>query len=182
MSNKAVFLDADGVLNEAIIRDGKPAAPLTLAELVIPSEVKPALDLLKNTGFLLFCVSNKPDVARGLMKQADLDQIIAAMRHTLPLDDIFLCMSSNTQATCYKPNPGLLLEGAKKYQVDLKQSYMIGDRWRDVGAGQNAGCKKTIWINRGYAEQQPHPPADFMALSLREAVDWLLTFEKGKSA
>lgn len=63
MSAKAIFLDSDGVLNTTIIKDGKPAAPTTLAELTIPAEVKPALDRLKTAGYLLICVTNKPDIA-----------------------------------------------------------------------------------------------------------------------
>ena len=177
MKNKAVFLDSDGVINEAIVRDGKSYAPTTVAELRIPAEVKPALLRLKEAGFLLLCVSNKPDVARGLMTQENVDAIMTKFRQTLPLDDIFLCMSPDTTDPSYKPNPGLLLECAKKHAVDLKQCYMIGGRFRAVGAGQNTGCKKTIWINRHYNEPDPNPPADFTANSLKEAVDWLLTLE-----
>src|SRR5665648_280251 len=144
---KAIFLDSDGVLNTAIMKDEKPAAPTTLAELEIPDEVKPALDKLKAAGYLLICVTNKPDIERGLMTQAEVDAIYAKMRSVLPLDDVCICYVENSD--CYKPNPGLLLDAAKKYSIDLVQSYMIGDRWRDIAAGQNAGCK-TIWIDRGY--------------------------------
>jgi D-glycero-D-manno-heptose 1,7-bisphosphate phosphatase len=172
MPNKAIFLDSDGVLNKAIIKTGKVVAPTSLAELVIPDEVKPALDRLKAAGYLLLCVSNKPDVARGLMTQADVDAIYGKIRSDLPLDDIFICYVENS--ACYKPNPGLLLDAAKKYDIDLTQSYMIGDRWRDIGAGQNAGCK-TIWIDRGYAENLPNPPADFTVHSLAEATQWILS-------
>jgi len=178
MEDKAVFLDSDGVINTAIVRDGKAYSPTTVDALIIPNEVKPALARLKNAGFMLLCVTNKPDVARGLMTQENVDAIVAKLRHELPLDDIFLCMSPDEASPCYKPNPGLLLEGAKKYAIDLKKSYMIGDRYRDVGAGQNAGCKKTIWINRHYNEPDPSPAADFTANSLKEAVDWLLSSEE----
>lgn len=169
---QAVFLDSDGVLNEAIIKDGKPAAPTSLAQLVIPEEVKPALDKLKDEGFVLICVTNKPDIERGLMTQATVDAIFKKIREELPLDDVFICYKEGSP--CYKPNPGLLLEAARKYKIDLLYSYMIGDRWRDIGAGQNAGCK-TVWIDRGYQEQKPNPPANYTAHSLKEAVDWILS-------
>lgn len=168
---KAVFLDQDGVLNEAIVKNGKPAAPLNLSELVIPEEVKPALEKLKKAGYLLICVTNKPDIERGLMTQEMSDAITNKLRQSLPLDDMFICYHENTD--CYKPNPGMLLTAAKKYHIDLAQSYMIGDRWRDIGAGQNAKCQ-TIWINRDYNEKKPDPPANFTARSLSEAVDWIL--------
>lgn len=169
--NNAIFLDSDGVLNKVIIKDGKPAAPETLAEFEIPDEVKPALLRLKAEDYLLICVTNKPDIERGLTTQTIVDQIYNKMREELPLDDIFICYHENSD--CYKPKPGLLLDAAKKYQIDLAASYMIGDRWRDIGAGQNAGCK-TIWINRDYNEQKPNPPADYTVYSLTEAVNIIL--------
>ncbi|MDP1575083.1 MAG: HAD-IIIA family hydrolase [Coxiellaceae bacterium] len=171
MKAKAIFLDSDGVLNKVIMVNNKPAAPTTLSELLIPDEVKPALEKLKSAGYLLICVTNKPDVERGLMTQATVDAIYSKMRAELPLDDVFICYSENSD--CYKPKPGLLLAAAKKYAVDLSKSYMIGDRWRDVEAGKNAGCK-TVWIDRAYAEKKPSPPADYTAKSLTEAAKWIL--------
>ena len=168
---KAIFLDADGVLNDAIIKAGKPTAPVNLSELIIPSEVKPALLKLKEAGYLLICVTNKPDIERGLMTQEMVDTITNKIMQTLPLDDILICYHENSD--CYKPKPGMLLSAAQKYNIDLSQSYMIGDRWRDIGAGQNAKCQ-TIWIDRGYTEKKPDPPADFTAYSLSEAVNWIL--------
>jgi D-glycero-D-manno-heptose 1,7-bisphosphate phosphatase len=176
---KAIFLDSDGVLNKAIIKNGKPAAPTSLSELEIPDEVLPSLDKLKAAGYLLICVTNKPDVERGLMTQEEVDAIYKKIRHDLPLDDVFICYSEDS--ACYKPKPGLLLEAAKRYSIDLAQSYMIGDRWRDIAAGQNAGCK-TVWIYRGYAERKPKPPADYTAHSLMEAVDWILVIDLGNHA
>jgi D-glycero-D-manno-heptose 1,7-bisphosphate phosphatase len=105
------------------------------------------------------------------MTQENVDAIYAKLRLELPLDDVCICYHENSE--CYKPKPGLLLTAAKKYEIDLNQSYMVGDRWRDIGAGQNAGCK-TIWINRHYAEQIPNPPADFTVSSLTEAVQQIL--------
>src|SRR5476651_897239 len=121
---KAIFLDSDGVLNTAIMKEGKPLAPTTLAELVIPDEVKPALDRLKAAGYLLICVTNKPDIERGLMTQAEVDAIYQKIRNQLPLDDICICYHENSD--CYKPKPGLLLDAAKKHDIDLAQCYMIG--------------------------------------------------------
>jgi D-glycero-D-manno-heptose 1,7-bisphosphate phosphatase len=168
---KAIFLDSDGVLNKVIMKDNKPAAPISLAELDIPEEVKPALIQLKMANYLLICVTNKPDVERGLMTLADVQAIYAKMRAELPLDDVCICYAENSD--CYKPKPGLILAATQKYNIDLTQSYMIGDRWRDIEAGQNAGCK-TIWINRHYKEKVPMPPADCTVYSLMEAAQWIL--------
>ena len=170
---KTIFLDSDGVLNLAVITaEGKIVAPSSVDALIIPDEVKPCLDQFKAAGYLLICVTNKPDVERGLMTQDAVDAIYKKMRHELPLDDIFICYSANSD--CYKPKPGLLLSATKKYHIDLSQSYMIGDRWRDVEAGRNAGCK-TIWINRNYVgDPPPSPPADHTVSSLTEACKIIL--------
>lgn len=171
MSNKAIFLDSDGVLNKAIVKDGKPVAPRSIAELEIYEDAQLSLKKLNAAGYLLICVTNKPEIERNLMTQADIDAIFDKICQDLILDDVFICYSENSQ--CYKPKPGLLLEAAKKYNIELVESYIIGDRWRDVGAGQNAGCK-TVWIDRGYAENPPDPPADYTAHSLMEATEWIL--------
>ena len=76
----AIFLDSDGVLNKALIKNGKPVAPTSLAELEIPEEVKPSLDRLKAANYLLICVTNKPDIERGLVTQAVVDTIYHKMR------------------------------------------------------------------------------------------------------
>jgi len=74
---------------------------------------------------------------------------------------------------CRKPRPGLMLGAAERYGVELDSSYLIGDRWRDIDAGRNAGCK-TVWIDHGYAEQPPASTPDARVKSLPEAVDWIL--------
>ncbi len=173
MSHKAIFLDADGVLNQPIIReDGKPIAPLCVEEFHIYPETYLALQQLKNAGYTLICVTNKPDVADGRMTQENLDAIFTKMRAELPLDDIFACYERDSE--CYKPKPKLLLDAAKKYSLDICSSYMIGDTPHDIGAGQNAGCK-TIFIDRQYPNAvPPTPPADYTVDGLSEAVEMIL--------
>lgn len=169
---KALFLDVDGVINEAIIENGKPVAPTTLAELKIPAEVKPSLDRASNAGFILICVTNKPDVVEGRMSQQDVDQIFEKLYKSLPITEIYACY--DRQAPCFKPQPGMLNEAADKYDIDFSKSFLIGDRHTDIEAGQAVGCK-TIWIDRNYAtEQVPNPPADFTSDSLSQAIDWIL--------
>jgi len=172
---RAVFLDRDGVLNRALVRDGRPYPPRTLAELEVLPGVGGALSRLKAAGFLLVVVTNQPDVARGTGSRAGVDAMNAELRLLCPmLDDILVCAHDDADGcACRKPKPGLLLDGAKKYGVALEESYMVGDRWRDVEAGQRAGCK-TIWINVGYNERGPERNADFEATSLVEATQWIL--------
>jgi D-glycero-D-manno-heptose 1,7-bisphosphate phosphatase len=171
---RAVFLDRDGVLNKAIVREGKPYPPATLEQLEILPGVKEACVKLRAAGYLLIGVTNQPDVARGTQKRSVVEAINARLCAELTLDEILVCYHDDAdQCECRKPRPGLLLEAALKYGVDLARSVMVGDRWRDVSAGQAAGCR-TVWVNAGYNEKQPEPPANFECSSLPQAVEWIL--------
>ncbi len=170
----AVFLDRDGVLNEAVVRDGKPHPPAALADLRIPAGTAQALARLKERDFLLLVVTNQPDVARGTQQRQAVEDMGRRLRAELPLDDVLTCYHDDQDdCDCRKPRPGLMTRAAQRYGIDLSHSYLIGDRWRDVDAGANAGCK-TVWIDRGYAEQAPVSVPDARVGSLPEAVDWIL--------
>jgi D-glycero-D-manno-heptose 1,7-bisphosphate phosphatase len=174
VKRKAVFLDRDGVLNEAVVRNGKPYPPASAAELVLAHDAQAALRELKAEGFLLLVVTNQPDVAKGITARAAVEEINRKLASTLPVDEVFVCYhQDNDHCDCRKPKPGMILEGARKYNVDLPGSFMVGDRWRDVEAGQNAGCR-TVFIDGGYEEQQPARTADARVHSLKEAADWIL--------
>ena len=171
---RAVFLDRDGVLNRAIVRDGKPYAPMTLAEFEIFPEAPAAMAKLKERRFLLVVVSNQPEVKRGHTDRATVESIDRALMNALPLDEIFVCYHDDIDGCeCRKPRPGLLLQAAAKYSIDLPASFLIGDRWRDIDAGAAAGCK-TVLIDYGYRDKQPEHNPDVRVASLREAVDWIL--------
>src|SRR5262249_18704504 len=131
---RAAFLDRDGVLNRASIKDGKP--PASPAELEILPDVPDALRALKASGLLLIGATNQPDVARGIQRRDVVEAINAKLCASLPLDDLLVCFHDDRDdCACRKPRPGLLLEAAAKHGIDLTASYMVGDRWRDVGAG-----------------------------------------------
>jgi D-glycero-D-manno-heptose 1,7-bisphosphate phosphatase len=164
-----VFLDRDGVLNEVVVREGHPYAPESLAALATYPDVPGSLARLKQAGFALVVVTNQPDVARGLQTREVVEAINAHLAAVLPLDDVRVCYHDDSDGcACRKPLPGLLT-AAPRY--DLTGSYIVGDRWRDVEAGQQAGCR-TVFIDRGYAERRP--AADAHVRSLSEAVDWIL--------
>ncbi len=173
MLRKAIFLDRDGVLNAAIVKKGKPYPPASLHELMIPGGVYEALVTLKNAGYLLIGATNQPDVARGTTPRALVDTINHALKTQLPLDEIRVCFHDDSDhCQCRKPLPGLLLDAAREHQIDLANSFMIGDRWKDIEAGQRAGCK-TIWLNQHYAEKSPEQP-DLIVNHLKDAADWIL--------
>jgi D-glycero-D-manno-heptose 1,7-bisphosphate phosphatase len=175
---KAVFLDRDGVLNEAVLRDGKPFAPATLEELHIYPEATGALPKLKNAGYLLVVVTNQPDVSRGTQTCAIIEAMDARVGAALPIDEFRVCYHDDRDhCHCRKPKPGLVLDAAAAHSIDLAQSFLIGDRWRDIDCGTAAGVR-TIWIDRGYKERGPSKPADFRCASLTEAVDWILDVQR----
>lgn len=171
---KAVFLDRDGVLNRAVVRNGKPFPPSGVDELEILPDVPDALAALKAHGFLLLVITNQPDVARGAQQRSIVESLHDKLRAWLPLDDFFVCYHDDVDACdCRKPKPGLLFRAAAKYELDLASCYLIGDRWRDIDAGHAAGCA-TAWIDRGYAEKPPSSPPGVRVASCAEAVDWIL--------
>lgn len=172
---KAVFLDRDGVINRAVIRDGKPYPPASLAEMQLMPRVEEALALLKAAGYMLIVITNQPDVARGTTGKATVDAIHAAMQAALPLDDIRCCFHDDAdQCNCRKPKPGALLAAARDFGVALEASFMVGDRWRDIEAGQAAGVR-TILIDYAYCEQAANCLSDFVCGSLFDASQWILS-------
>lgn len=173
MKRRAVFLDRDGVLNRAVVREGKPYPPSSVDEVEIIPGVVEALQRLKNEGFVLIVVSNQPDVARGATTVEAVEAINAYLLKYLPVDRFIMCYHDNLDnCDCRKPRPGMLLAGAKEFGVDMKSSYMVGDRWRDVKAGISAGCK-TVFIDYGYDEKQPEA-FDYKASSLLDVTTFIL--------
>lgn len=175
---RAVFLDRDGVINEAIIRNGKPYPPASLAELQVAAETVSSLCQLSAKGYILIGVTNQPDVARGTQKKEVVEAINCYLVESLPLKEILVCYHDDKDnCNCRKPRPGLILEAAKRWNVDLQNSFMIGDRWRDIDAGMRAGCK-TVWINRLYDEETRGIVADYYSESVNQAVTWILSLEE----
>ncbi len=165
---RAVFLDRDGVINRAIVRDGVPYPPRALEEVEILPGVKESLQELHNAGYLLVVVTNQPDVARGSLKKNDVELINNFIKSVLPIDLFKTCYHDTKDGcSCRKPLPGLILSVASECNIDLANSFMIGDRWRDIEAGASAGCR-TFFINYRYEEKAPDAP-DFIISSLNEA-------------
>jgi D-glycero-D-manno-heptose 1,7-bisphosphate phosphatase len=170
----AVFLNRDGVLNEAVVRDGKPYPPDFAASLLIPPDAAASLARLKAVGLPLIVVTKQPDVARGKSTAFAVEAIHERLRRLLPLDDFLTCFHEDRDAcSCRMPKSGLILQAATRHGLDPSRSFIIGDQWRDMAAGRATGCR-TIWIDRGYAARAPSPPPDATVASLAEAIDWIL--------
>jgi D-glycero-D-manno-heptose 1,7-bisphosphate phosphatase len=155
---RAVFLDRDGVLNQSVVRDGRPYPPESVAEMRILPGVPESLAALREAGFLIVVATNQPDVATGKQSATVVEAMHARLRAELPLDDIKACYHVDADGCeCRKPRPGMLLQAAREHDIDLSRSFMVGDRWRDVAAGQAAGCE-SFFIDYGYREKRPDPP------------------------
>ena len=166
---KAVFLDRDGVINAVVHHQGveKPSSPWTLEEFTFMDGVTKPLIELKNMGFLLFIFSNQPDIARGNIKPGVTEEINSRIKEKLPIDDIAVCPHDYTDnCDCRKPKPGLLLQLADQWNIALSQSFVIGDSWKDIEAGNNAGCT-SILIETYYNKEVT---AFFKCKNLQQAI------------
>jgi len=167
--NKAVFLDRDGVINKAFVKNGLPFSPPSFSELKILPGVKESIKLLSKMNFVSLIVTNQPDASRGKIEKKTIIKMNDYLKDEIKLDDIFVCYHDDyDNCKCRKPKPGLILDAGKKWSIDLKNSYLVGDRWRDIEAGKSAGCK-TIFIDYNYNEEKPKNP-DFTTDSLLNAV------------
>lgn len=170
---RAVFLDRDGVINLEILRNGQATAPFAVAEFEILPGVQDAVDRLRDAGFLLIVVTNQPDVVRGSVSRDEVEAIHSRLRQTLGVDDIRVCYHDDGDGcACRKPEPGMLFAAAVEHDIALAASYMVGDRWRDVGAGRSAGCT-TILVHSARHEPITIEP-NIRVGSLREAAPWIL--------
>ena len=175
---KAVFIDRDGVINvyRGYVTD--------IDEFELLPNVTDAIALINNSGYLAICVTNQPVIARGEITFAELENIHKKMETLLGkehayIDAIYYCPHHpdkgfsgevpdlKIDCDCRKPKPGMLLEAAKDYNVDLKSSWIIGDSERDIKAGRNAGCRTILVGEKDYKQ-------DLSALSLLEAVRKIL--------
>ena len=154
---KAIFLDRDGTINKYVgfLRN--------IDEFELIEGVSEAIKQINQSGYLAVVVTNQPVIARGEVTWDELHEIHKKMETLLGkdgayIDGIYICPHHPDKGfegerpeykfdcDCRKPKPGLLLQAAKDYNIDLSKSYMIGDSERDVEAGRNAGCKKTFAV------------------------------------
>jgi D-glycero-D-manno-heptose 1,7-bisphosphate phosphatase len=147
---------------------------MRMEEVEILHGVAEAVQKLAAAGFVLVGASNQPDVGRGTIPKEFVEAVNRRLLEQLPqIKEIDACYDFDDSSPRRKPNPGMLLDAAVKYDIDLAASFMVGDRAKDIEAGRRAGCR-TIFIDHGYREAQPEPAADFTTQSLLEAAEWIL--------
>ena len=170
----AVFLDRDGVINRALVRDNKPFPPARIDQVDVLPGVPEALGRLRAAGYALIVVTNQPDVARGKQTREGVQAIHDHLATLLPVDEFRVCFHDDDDGCpCRKPKPGLLTAAPAHA---LARSIVVGDRWRDIEAGRRAGCRATVFIDYEYDEPAP-VNADTRVRSLAEAADWILKLE-----
>lgn len=179
---KAIFLDRDGVINRPLVRDNKPFPPARAEDFELLPGVAEACARLKAAGFLLVVATNQPDVGRGTMARETVEAMHAKMCAALPIDRVEVCYDpgQGVPSEFRKPAPGMLLRAARELGIGLPQSWMIGDRWRDIDCGAAAGCR-TIFVDHGYDEKLRAMP-DFRVRSLAEAAEVILAASMTPSA
>jgi len=154
-SVKAFFFDRDGVLIKGIIKNKKLFAVKKFNQFRFLPGAKKFLKKYKKD-FKIIVITNQPDISRGKINLKTIKKMNDKMLNTNLIDDIFICPHlKKHNCNCRKPKIGLIKKAKKKYNINLKKSYLVGDRKSDIDAGANSGMK-TIFINRDYKETRPN--------------------------
>jgi D-glycero-D-manno-heptose 1,7-bisphosphate phosphatase len=170
---RAVFLDRDGVINKGFVAHGVPTPARDLEQLQILPRVGEAIEMLRSADFELVVVTNQPDVARGHLSKEVVNSMHQQLQRELKIEHFYTCFHDDAQnCSCRKPKPGLLRIAGRDLGLDLKKSFMVGDRWRDIVAGQTAGCR-CFFVDYSYAEKPPQMPY-LRVSSLFEAAQTIL--------
>jgi D-glycero-D-manno-heptose 1,7-bisphosphate phosphatase len=155
--------------------NNKPSSPWLFEEFKLIPGIKKPLEELSNMGFLLFIISNQPDVARGNIKKDVIEKINKIIYYNYPIKEILICPHDDSQqCDCRKPKPGMIISLSKKWEIDIKKSYLIGDSWKDIEAGKKAGCK-TILLDKNYNQSVE---ADYRTDDLESAVEIIKSANK----
>jgi D-glycero-D-manno-heptose 1,7-bisphosphate phosphatase len=170
-ARRAVFLDRDGVLVRERLVDGQPMAPTDVCDFHLVPEAAAQVRRLRAAGLACLVFTNQPEVARGLLAPDALEAMHRQLRATVPVDDVYVCPHVDDDGCdCRKPRPGMLTTAAREHGVRLEESFVVGDRWRDIDAGRAVGCY-TILLDRPYSRCQV---TDARVATLTDAVDAIL--------
>jgi D-glycero-D-manno-heptose 1,7-bisphosphate phosphatase len=172
----AVFIERDSVLNQVRVERQQPVSPLKVEELRMIESAAPLLSKLKAAGLLLIATTNQPGISRGYLPRRELDRIHDMLRRSFDLDDILVCPHDEAdRCPCRKPKPGLLVEAAFKWHLDLDRCFVISDKWQDAEVARTAGCTSVMiqspWIGKVHR--------DFLLETLDAAVDRILRLKNG---
>ncbi len=170
--NRAVFLDRDGTMAKDVPYCSRPQ------DFQLLPRAGDGIRLLNNSGVKVILITNQSGIARGYFTRQMLARIHHKMRRDLAgygahIDAIYYCPHHPDEGCdCRKPKPALIYRAAREHDIELSQSFFIGDHWRDVEAGHWAGCGTCLISPNGTPETLPEP--DFVARDLLEACTWIL--------
>ncbi len=139
---KAVFLDRDGVVNKLVVINGERTSPKSLDQFEIFPNLSQVLSKIREQ-YLIIIITNQPDIARKKLSVTELEKMHAKLREQIEIDDLYVCEHDDVDnCLCRKPKPGLIINAAKKWNIDLMNSIIVGDSWRDMLAGEKVGLTK----------------------------------------
>ena len=172
---RAIFIERDGILNEVRQGPKNQIAPLTLEEFKVNEAAAAGLRKLKDAGFVLIMTSNQPGLSRGYQSRRELDRMHDILKRGFPLDDIMICPHDESDhCPCRKPRPGLFIEAAFKWHLNLDHSFVISDKWQDAEAARTAGCTslllKSPWVGKVHH--------DFVQADLDAITDKILSLKQ----
>jgi D-glycero-D-manno-heptose 1,7-bisphosphate phosphatase len=172
---RAVFVERDGILNAVQVGPKNPISPLTIEEFKLNLKAKAPLTLLQKAGFVLVVTTNQPGISRGYQSRRELDYMHDQIRKTFPVDDILVCAHDEAdQCPCRKPRPGLMIEAAFKWHLNLDHSFVISDKWQDAEAARTSGSTSLLvdspWVGQGHH--------DFVLPTLKSVVEKILTLKQ----
>lgn len=169
-TKKAVILDRDGVINAVTVLEGVPRPPRGLGDFQLLPGVKSAIDDLRKAGFLVFCLTNQPEIARGTIDRENVDAISSYLVERVGIQEVFVCAHDDAdKCLCRKPLTGGVEHFFSKYNLTKVGSFLVGDRGKDIDAGLSAGLR-TILISNGYYESQSINH-DYLVRNISEAVE-----------
>lgn len=175
---RAVFLDRDGVLNRSVLVDGVPKPPTCIEDVEILDGVCDAIQIFVDNDFVPVVVTNQPDVARGTLSEEQVNSINDFVGSCTKIPFFYTCFHDEADfCSCRKPLPGLIYRAASELDIDISKSFLVGDRWRDIEAGQAAGCDP-FFIDYLYPEKPPRMPFTRVK-SLQEAAQIIVGGQYG---
>lgn len=148
-------MERDGILNLTRVEKQVQVGPKTLEEFELNRAAQPVFEHLKAAGFLMIATTNQPGISNGAVSRRELDRMHALLREAFRLDDLLVCPhTADDGCSCRKPQPGLLMEAAFKWHIDLERSFVISDKWQDAKAARAVGCTSMLlqspWIGTGH--------------------------------
>ncbi len=176
--NRAIFIDRDGTIAKDVPYCSRPQ------DFQLLPMAGDGIRLLNKSGVKVIMITNQSGIARGYFTKAMLSRIHRKMKGDLAqyrahIDAIFYCPHHpDNHCDCRKPKPALIYRAAKKHDIELSQSFFVGDQWHDVEAGHSAGCKTCLISPDGASEmllnQHNMAEPDFIARDFLEACMWIL--------